>query len=145
MVLGWGLFRVRVARPIIMDVLLGPTLWKSITLFEGTENVQIQLGDNQFTTIHVTGLDPAGLPGVFAHPPAWSVDDPSVVTITPSDDGATCRVEAAAPPKLGNAVVTLTDVDDATVPALTFEVAVAAEAVNHFGVTVDPPQERPAA
>lgn len=142
MTLDFGILRVRVVRPSVLTVSLGPLASKSFTISEGTTRMDIQLGDNQFVDVSIQGLDAAGLAGKFTKPPVWAVDDATVLTITPAPDGASCRFEAAIPAKLGQAVVTATDADDPNVEPLTFMVTVSAEAVTHLGATISPPQER---
>ncbi len=137
-----GQVRVRIVRPVTLTILLGPTLAKQVLVTEGTGPLDIGLGDNQFTTIHLQGLDAANQAGQFVNPPTWSVDHPEIVLITPSPDGLTCRVEGATPLQLGNAVVTATDADDATIPPLTFNVTIGGEAITHLGATIDPPTEK---
>ncbi len=137
----FGWFRIRITRPPVVSIYLGPILERSITIGEAGIPVDIQLGDNQMTDIHLVGKDPAGLPGTFTG--AWTVDDPSVVKITPDATGANCHVEAAIPAKLGAAVVTMTDTDNPAIAPLVFNVTVTAEAVSEIGATIDPPTERP--
>lgn len=142
MELSIGVVRVRVIRPTYLDVLIGPTLATHVLLSEGSGPMDIALGDNQFTLVHLEGLDAAKQAGTFTKPPAWTVDDPTVVLITPDADGKTCRIEAANPVKLGAAVVTVTDADDATIAPLTFNVTIGAEAITSLGATIDPPTEK---
>lgn len=104
--------------------------------------MDINLGDNEFTTIHLEGLDAANNAGQFVSPPGWTCADPTTVLITPSADGTTCRVEAASPVKLGTTTVTATDTDDSTVAPLVFNVTIAAEKITHLGATIDPPTEK---
>lgn len=142
MTINFGLFGVKILGPTTLTVWLGPTLTRSFIISEGSKNVDITLGDNQFTTIHLKGLDAAGLAGAFVKPPVWAVDDPTVVTITPAADGTTCRIEATVPAKLGTATVSVSDADDPNVAGLTFPVTVVGEQIVTLGATVDPPQER---
>ncbi len=137
----FGWFKVRIVRPPVLYLYLGPTLEKTFQLSEGSGTVDINLGDNQFTNVHVTGKDAAGLPSAVAL--AWACDHPEFVTITPDATGANCRIEAAAPPVLGTAVVTATDAADPSIAPLVFNVIVSAESVVNLGVVVDPPQEKP--
>ncbi len=140
----YGILRVRFFGPTWVDVSIGPLQPKRYVISEGTPAMDITLGDNQFTTVHLQGLDAANLAGKFVSPPKWEVDRPDIVTITADADGLTCRVEAAIPPVLGDAVVTATDVDDPNVPPLTFNVSVGGESITHLGATIDPPQDRAA-
>ncbi len=137
-----GSVRLRYHRPAIFQIYVGPFLVREIFVTQEPEAVDINLGDNQFTTLHVQGLDAAGSPRAFIAPPAWTVDDATVVLITPATDGLSCRVEGATPTKLGTAIVTVTDSDDSTIPAATFNVTVAAEPITHLNVTADPPTEK---
>ncbi len=133
-------FRIRITRPPSLYVYLFGVLEKTITIGEGSPPVQLTLGDNQFTNVHVTGKDAAGLAAPVKL--AWTCDHPEFVTITPDATGANCRIEAAIPPALGDAVVTATDTDDPSIAPLEFDITVQAEAVTSLGVVVDPPQER---
>lgn len=141
----YGCLGFDIVRPITLRVWIGPFGPKSYVITEGSSTtMDLNLGDNQFTTIHLQGLDAAQQAGTFRSPPQWTVDDPTVVTITPAPDGASCRVEAAVPAKLGPAVLTVTDVDDPNVPPLTFNITVMGEQPISLGATIDPPTERPA-
>lgn len=142
--INFGVFRVRFLRPTAVFVSLGPTLTRSYTVSEGTGPMDLNLGDNQFTTIHLTGVDAAKQAGRFTKAPSWEVDDPTVVRITPSPDGTACRVEAADPIKLGTAVLTATDVDDPTIPPIEFVITITGEQVTSLGATIDPPTEKTA-
>jgi len=134
-------FKVRITRPPVLYVYLGPILERSITIGEGSSPVDAKLGDNQMTEIHVFGKDKAGLPGTFTA--AWTVDRPDIVKITPDATGANCHVEAAIPPVLGPAVITMTDTDNPAIAPLVFNFEVTAEEVSEIGATIDPPTERP--
>jgi hypothetical protein len=51
---------------------VGPVQSNNYTITEGTGTMNVVLGDNQFTMIHLQGLDAANLAGSFVKPPAWS-------------------------------------------------------------------------
>lgn len=104
--------------------------------------MEITLGDNQQTTIHLHGLDAAGLAGSFVKAPLWAVDDPTIATITPDADGTNAVLASAVPAKLGTTRLTVTDEDDPDVAVLSFDVIVTGEKVTSLGVTVDPPTEK---
>lgn len=106
--------------------------------------MDIGLGDNQLTTIHLSGLDNANVAGQFKSPPVWTVADPTIAAITPSADGTSCVVASMTPPVLGSTTVTVTDADDTTVAPLVFNVTIGAEQITHLGATIDPPTEKPA-
>lgn len=137
-----GSVRVRITRPMFLTVLVGPTVVKDVILTEGSGPMDINLGDNQFTTIHLEGLDAAQQAGMFQSPPKWVSSDNTIVQITPTDDGLSCRIEGATPVQLGSATVTVTDADDSTVPPLVFNVTIGAESITHLGATIDPPTEK---
>ncbi len=142
LIINFGIFKVKIIRPLKIILSLGPTATRSITFDEGTGPVDISLGDNQFTNIHLSGLDAAGLAGQFVNPPVWVTADPTILLATPESDGSACRIEAASPVKLGTTTLTVTDADDPTVPALVFNVTISPEAITKLGATVDPPTEK---
>ncbi len=135
-------FKIRIVRPPVLSVYLFNILEKSITIGEGSNPVEVNLGDNMKTNVHLVGKDPAGLVGTFTA--LWTVDDPSVVKITPDASGLNCRFEAAIPAKLGDAVVTMTDTDNPALAPLVFNCHVTAEQISEIGVVIDPPTERTA-
>lgn len=140
----YGFLSMQVLGPTKLIVSVAGMLPKTYTIDQGTGPVNINLGDNQFTTIHLQAVDAAGLPSALTTPAAWTCSDSTIVLITPSADGTSCRVEAAIPAKLGTAAVSVTDTSLPNAPPLTFSVIVAAEAASALGATVDAPTERPA-
>jgi hypothetical protein len=143
--INFGLFGVRIIRPSTVSLWLGPMLERSYVISEGNSTVNVSLGDNQTTTAHLQGLDAAGQPGTFTNPPGWTVDDSSIVTITPSSDGISCGIASTIPAKLGTATITVVDNDNPNVTPLSIVVTVSGEAVNTLTATIDTPVDRPPA
>ena len=141
----FSILGLKVVWPAALQIAIGPYVTKTILTTEGTGPVDIHLGDNQFTTIHLHGLDALNVEGHFTSPPQWTLQDDTIARMTPTADGLACRVEAASPVKLGTTTLTVTDADDATVPPLLFNITIGAEPITHLGATVDPPTEKPAA
>jgi hypothetical protein len=103
--------------------------------------MDLKLGDNQFTTVHLDGLEPLREEGLFQSPPKWVCSDNTIVKITPDEDGCCCRIEAARPVLHGTATVTVTDRDDSAVPAVIFTITITKDKTTNFGVTIDPATE----
>jgi hypothetical protein len=102
----------------------------------------VTMATNQFTTAHVVGKDSAGNAGEFSVPPTWAADN-TLVKLTPTPDGASCRIEAEPPgTTLGISVVTVTYAPSSG-PTLTSDVHVTLTAppLATLEVTVDPPQD----
>ncbi len=139
----FGWLKVRIVRPTAIYLYVGPVLQRSIIISEGTGPMDVALGDNQFRELKLSGFDPSGMAGTVNA--KWESADPTIATVEPDATGATCILGAAIPPKLGTTVVTVTDSDDPSVPAVTINVTVGAEAVSRLEVIVGLAQERPAA
>jgi hypothetical protein len=103
--------------------------------------MELKLGENQYTTIHLEGLDRLREEGSFASPPRWVCSDTTIVKITPSEDGRECRIEAARPVLRGSAIVTVTDRDDSSLSAVIFNITVTNEQITALGATIDPATE----
>ncbi len=137
----YGLLRVELLGPVVFRVTVGPFQPIDYVLTKGSGPMQLNLGDHQATTVHVQGLDVAQQAGQFTSPPVWTVDDPTIIAITPSADGLSCDVRRALPVKLGETMIHVTDADDPSVPGIDIDVTLTVEAVSALGVTIDPPVE----
>jgi hypothetical protein len=86
----------------------GPHLrWKlrlAGATFEG-ENMKVTLTDVQGVDAAISAVDAKGNPAALDGVPVWTPSDPAV-TVTPSPDGLTARIDAVGP--LGNFQVTVT-------------------------------------
>lgn len=90
--------------PVRMTITVGtPTLQGTGTT--PPEGSSMQLHDNEQVTYTLSETDAKGNP-VTGDTITWTVDNPAVVTLTPSADGYSCLVVAGT---LGSAVVTVTD------------------------------------
>jgi len=56
----------------------------------------------------VSYVDADGAPAAAGAAPVWSVDDPTILAVTPAADGLSASIAPAQPPKLGTATVTVT-------------------------------------
>lgn len=100
--------------------------------------MDLKLGERQYTTIHLDGLDPLHEKGSFQSAPKWSCSDSTILKITPDEDGCCCRIEAARPVLFGTATVSVTDRDDSSVPPVIFNITVTKDPITNLGVTIDP-------
>ncbi len=104
-----------------------------------------ELTDCQQVTLSVTFLDKKGNPARVDGAPAWLVDNPNVLALTPAADGLSCLVSAVGP--LGSALVTLTadaDLGAGVVSVIgTFAVDVTAGAATTVAITAGTPEEQP--
>jgi hypothetical protein len=99
--------------------------------------MHLKLGERQFTTIRLDGLERLQAEGSFQQAPKWACADSTIVATRPSEDGLSCRVEAVRP---GTTAVSVTDRDDARVPAVIFPITVTADRITNLGVTIEPAQ-----
>jgi hypothetical protein len=83
--------------PIRMTVTAGPVTPQ-------TEEIPMQIHDNEQFTLSVTEQDAKGFPVIDAV--EWTVSDPTVVSLVVADDKQSALVVAGNP---GSAVITLTD------------------------------------
>src|SRR5580700_10963344 len=62
---------------------------------------RLQMNDSQQLVATLAQVDAKGFPVTspqqYDAPPSWSIDNPSIATITPSADGTSCTVVAVAP------------------------------------------------
>ena len=77
----------------------------SIVILIGNEIARrIKMKDTEKVTASLAEVDakgfPVDTPAAFDQPPAWSIDDPTIASLSPSADGSTCDVVAIKP---GNA------------------------------------------
>ena len=93
----------------------------------------------QQTTLHANPVDAGNNPAVPFNGPTYSVDLPSLVTLTPSADKSTCVCAAVGP--LGTATVTIHGQAVNFGPDITTqaEIVIVAGPLDHFDPTFDPP------
>ena len=122
--------------PVSMTITVGPPVEQGSTSpsMEGSA-VAVTLTDTQQVNLTLAEADSKGQP-VTGDAVVWSVDNTSVLTLTPN--GYTCLVEAAA---VGTATVTVTDGALTATEAFT----VTAGAASALTLTADTPVEQPAA
>lgn len=77
-------------------------LQPSIVILIGNDIARrIKMKDNEKATASIAEVDAKGFPvdnpKAFDVAPAWAIDDPTVATLAPSDDGTTCDVIAVKP------------------------------------------------
>ena len=91
--------------------------------------------DTEKATASIEVDDVKGFPaaGAFDSPPAWSVDDPTIATLTPSADGLSCLVVALKP---GNATLSVAAVMGGVSFAGTCPCTVVASAAASIKVTL---------
>ncbi len=103
------------------------------------------LTDSQQVTLSVTFLDKKNNPAQVDGAPAWLVDNPNVLALTPATDGLSCLISAVGP--LGSALVTLTaDVDlgaGVTNVVGTFAVDITAGTATTVAISAGTPTEQP--
>lgn len=94
----WWYVAIRNARSV--DVMFG---------YWGTAVANSVVKDTGYATIAVEPRDSKGEPVELIKPLEWSVADPSIATLKPSDSGLSCEVWPATPFKAGSTTVTATD------------------------------------
>lgn len=78
-----------------------------INIYIGNElQRRMQMLDSEKAVAVIEIDDAKGFPvgGAFDQAPAWSIDDPSIASLSPSDDGMSCEVVAIKP---GNATLSV--------------------------------------
>lgn len=97
--------------------------------------MDIRLGLNQFTTIHLDGVEDDD-----SH--AWVADDATIVKLTPDEDNRSCRVEAASAYRVGKTCIRVANHSDMNAPSLAFDVEIVADPVKGLWANVDPPSDK---
>lgn len=101
--------------------------------------MDVKLGTRQYTILHLDGLEAFQESGKFTQKPNWSCHDNTLVSITPEEDGLSCRVDSGN--RTGKTSIVVSDSNDSTTPTLTFQIHVGAQSANHFGVTIEQPKD----
>lgn len=98
-----------------------------------------QLTDSQLVTLTISAVDKKGNPVTFAGAPVWSVDNPNLLSLTPSTDGLSCVVASVGP--LGTAKVSVSS----TTPSLsgTLDVQIVSGAATQLTIVPGTPSEQP--
>ena len=102
----------------------------------------LQLTDIQRDSLSLSAADAAGNPTTLpAGSVTWGVSDPTILAVTPSDDGMSADVAALGP--LGTAQVTVAVVLDAnTTLTGSLDVAVVASAAATIQIVPGTPQDK---
>ena len=110
----------------------------------GDESV-LTLLDSQKTTLHFHDGDAAGNDvGLtdLAAPPAWTVDPPGSVSLTPSADGMMCELSATNGPVAAGTVTAKAVTKEGVALAPTLQFAVTLDVATTATITADPPVSR---
>lgn len=106
----------------------------------GEVSFMLTLTDSQKCTLKISVVDKKGNPAVADDTPVWNVDNPNVLSITPSDDGLSCDIASLGP--LGDALVSVS-ADVASTPISgTLQVAVTAGAATTIEIQAGEPSEQ---
>lgn len=98
----------------------------------------LQLTDLQKCPLSISATDAKGNAATLPNPPAWTVSDPTILSVTPAADGMSAEVAAVGPEGTAQVVVTA-DLGGGQNATGTLNVTVVGSAATNIAVTPGTP------
>jgi hypothetical protein len=102
--------------------------------------------DSQQVTLTVSFTDRKGnptSPPAGAQPPQWLVDNPNIITLTPSTDGTSCVAASVGPLGAATISVKVSDAQGNPLASGSIDVTIVSGAPTQVAITPGTPSEQP--